>query len=214
MKQQFVIRSGAGSITLLFAGWGMDCKPFERYRPQDSDFMVCYDYTDLDFDASLINGYESVRIVGWSLGVWAAGAVADKILPRTFGIAINGTAWPLDEKRGIPPAVFYGTLRGLSPQSLSKFRRRMCGSAELLERFMTVEPARDLEDLRSELAAIADASQTRPGAAGIWNEAYVGKRDLIFPAENQIRAWEQAHVTCRLSDAAHYSEDIFEEALR
>ena len=79
---------------------------------------------------------------------------------------------------------------------------------------MTVEPARDLEDLRSELAAIADASQTRPGAAGIWNEAYVGKRDLIFPAENQIRAWEQAHVTCRLSDAAHYSEDIFEEALR
>lgn len=213
MKQEFITRAGKERLTILFAGWGMDPAPFEAYASEGSDLMICYDYGDMSFDASVLDGYRSAHIAGWSMGVWAADMTSSEIrLPAKY-TAINGTPWPLDEKRGIPPAIFYGTLEALSDTSIGKFRRRMCGDADTLRRFTKTLPKRSIESLRAELSAIADAAAGYSPAVGLWNEAYVGNRDLIFPAANQKEAWRQIGCTVKTVDAAHYSEKIFEEVL-
>ena len=114
MKQIYLIHEHHPRLLLFFAGWGADETPFKTYRPADSDYMLCYDYRSLDFDASLLTEYTDIRVVGWSMGVWAATRVMARTpLPVSRRIAINGTPFPIDETCGIPPAIFQGTLDGL-----------------------------------------------------------------------------------------------------
>ena len=43
--------------------------------PENSDLLVCYDYRSLDFDFTLLQGYQEIRLIAWSMGVWAASMV-------------------------------------------------------------------------------------------------------------------------------------------
>ena len=72
MKQSYIIHEHHPRLLLFFAGWGADETPFKMYRPVASDFMVCYDYRTLDFDASGLEEYREINLIGWSMGVWAA----------------------------------------------------------------------------------------------------------------------------------------------
>ena len=65
--------------------------------------MVCYDYRTLDFDASGLEEYREINLIGWSMGVWAASQTVPQLSsPGTSGegihmansIAINGTPTP------------------------------------------------------------------------------------------------------------------------
>ena len=73
MKQTYLHKTpGSGTLTLLFGGWGSGAELFAECRPKDSDLMLCYDYHDLDFDPGVLKEYSSIRVVAWSMGVWAA----------------------------------------------------------------------------------------------------------------------------------------------
>lgn len=123
MKQSYIIHEHHPRLLLFFAGWGADETPFKMYRPAASDFMVCYDYRTLDFDASGLEEYREINLIGWSMGVWAASQTVPQLSsPGTSGegihmansIAINGTPYPIDQHMGIPPAIYHGTLDGLT----------------------------------------------------------------------------------------------------
>ena len=112
MKQSYIIHEHHPRLLLFFAGWGADETPFKMYRPAASDFMVCYDYRTLDFDASGLEEYREINLIGWSMGVWAASQTVPQLSsPGTSGegihmansIAINGTPYPIDQHMGIPP---------------------------------------------------------------------------------------------------------------
>ena len=197
MKQYFIEQRHLPSLTLFFAGWGMDERPFLHYHPADRDLLVCYDYRSLDFDFSLPEGYEDIRVVGWSMGVWAASQVLGRsCLPITESVAVNGTMTPVDDSRGIPNAIYEGTLKGLNDVTLRKFFRRMCGSAVLLEDFLTRSPGRSTDEVKEELLLIAKQAECLAPARFCWSKAVIGKGDLIFvPA-------------CQRKDMAHYS-DVF-----
>lgn len=68
MKQSYIIHEHHPRLLLFFAGWGADETPFKMYRPVASDFMVCYDYRTLDFDASGLEEYREINLIGWSMG--------------------------------------------------------------------------------------------------------------------------------------------------
>ena len=126
MHQIHIIHEHHPRLLLFFAGWGADETPFKAYRPAGSDLMICYDYRTLDFDQSGLNEYQEINVIGWSMGVWVASQVLPHLaLPIASSTAINGTPYPIDEYRGIPPAIFRGTLDGLTGTSLHKFLRRM-----------------------------------------------------------------------------------------
>lgn len=256
MIQKYIIHEGNPQLLLFFAGWGADETPFKAYRPAGSDFMICYDYRDLSFDADMLKAYEQVNVVGWSMGVWAASQTLGRLiadgknsvtdidaknsiadtdgknnianadaaaghLRLSIGksIAINGTPFPIDEERGIPPAIYRGTLEGLTDASLHKFLRRMCADSKAFREFLAVTPRRPLEELREELAAIETAYTTGKAYPFGWDVSIVAAEDRIIPPGNQQTAWTRDEISMPFlsdkhllihTDKAHYDRELFE----
>jgi len=190
MKARYIKHTGGDTLTLFFAGWGMDAAPFADHTG-GGDLIVLYDYADLSLDASLIEGYRHYRTVAWSMGVWAASCVVpDLELDITESVAVAGTSTPVSDGYGIPRAIFEGTLAGLGDKSLKAFRRRMCGGATAAAEFEERVPGRDMESLREELRSIGEMSAVKTGTM-IWDRAVVTLRDAIFPPEAQRAAHER-----------------------
>ena len=105
MKQHFIIKNNQKHLLLFFAGWGMDETPFLQIRPTDKDWLICYDYRSLEFDAIILQEYSEITLIAWSMGVWAASQIMKQYLslPLSQSIAINGTLYPIHETKGITP---------------------------------------------------------------------------------------------------------------
>lgn len=181
-------------LILLFAGWGMDAHPLRKLTHRDYDIAVAFDYRNLTSDnIDLLDNYREICVIAWSFGVPAANAflAGRPDLPVTARIAVNGTLHPVDDLRGIPRAIFEGTLNGLSAATLTKFQRRMCGSAALFAEFKEQAPERtDISELADELRAIDRLPEVPESDLRLWDTIYISDADRIIPAENQHRAWE------------------------
>lgn len=224
MKKCFIHKStpvpeaGSGkSLLLIFGGWGSWPGLFSGYDyPDDTDVLLCYDYRDMDFDTALLDGYADIRVIAWSMGVWVASRVLSgygtaRRLPVAGSIAVNGTMFPVDDLRGIPVKIFEGTLENMSRPVLDKFIRRMC--AGNLAEYRSRGPQRDADELKDELAALYSAVKEADREPDYeWTEAVIGLKDMIFPAENQRRAWAGTDIAG--IDAPHYGRGLFEYALK
>lgn len=184
-------KTGATRAVVIFAGWAMDALPFAALRKYGYDLYAVYDYRNPDIDIKDLDRYEEISIIAWSWGVPAAAEfiASHRQLPLTAAIAVNGTMTPIDDLSGIPEKIFQGTLDGLTEASLSKFYRRVCGSAATYRQFAQCAPKRDFATLRSELEAIRDngASCQSPQ---IFDRVIISDNDLIIPTTNQKHAWE------------------------
>lgn len=188
MKAERVAGDGNGSVILFFAGWGMDIRPFLRLRPDDRDVIIVYDYTDLVFDRKILDGYAKIYLVAWSMGVWAAQRVLGGI-PLETAVAVNGTPYPVDDERGIPVAVFEGTLEHLSEDGIRRFNRRMCGTREILNSFMSDPVRRPVCSLKEELFRIGQQLDV-PVQSVSWTKAMICSEDRIFPEQNMKKYWQ------------------------
>ena len=203
MQSRRIVAEGNRRLILIFAGWGMDYRPFESLRRNGYDITVVWDYRDIDFDFSFAGDYAEVCVVAWSFGVKVADILMHRIANRTRTLAVNGTWKAVDDLSGIPSAVFSATRKSLSPASLTKFYRRMAGGARAMEQFAAVMPQRDIESLGEELDAIAALPDGGAPAAD-WDFAVVSASDAIIPPDNQRRAW--AAVPVRVIDGPHYPD--------
>ena len=79
MKQRFIKKEGNSTLLLFFAGWGSDENLFAGPVQEGCDCLLCFDYKDLDFDYSLLEGYREIRVMAWSMGVCA---ISSKASPR------------------------------------------------------------------------------------------------------------------------------------
>lgn len=150
--------------------------------------------------------------MAWSMGVWVAcQTLAGKEYPYGMRLAVNGTPFPIHDTKGIPEAIFQGTLENFSEPVLIRFRRRICGSAAQVKIFLSHHPYREIDDLHQELAALWTAVKARPAVEWIWDKAVVGMNDKIFPPQNQREAWQG--VAVEEVDAEHYDEGLFRELL-
>lgn len=215
MRQVYIIHENHPRLLLFFAGWGADETPFKEYHPAKSDYMICYDYRTLDFDASLLKDYQEIHVIAWSMGVWAASQLMGKLQEEDSSfsikssIAINGTPYPVDDKLGIPPAIYHGTLEGLTGPSLHKFLRRMCANGEAFKEFLKVTPRRPPEELKDELVEIERAYLSHPTTLFHWQQAIVGSNDRIIPPDNQLNAWHGEKTEVLYTEDAHYQVELF-----
>ncbi|MCX4358678.1 MAG: DUF452 family protein [Rikenellaceae bacterium] len=213
MKAQYIKRTGSDTLTLFFAGWGMDSVPFADHTG-GGDLLLLYDYTDLTFDTELTDGYRHYRVAAWSMGVWAASCVVPGLgLDISESVAVAGTSTPVSERFGIPPVIFDGTLAGLNDRSLASFRRRMCGGAAAASVFERCAPERDIESLREELRSIGEMSAVKTGSMR-WDRAVVTMRDAIFPAGAQIAAHTRdgAGIVTEI-DVPHYHRETLRDII-
>lgn len=209
MKTRFYKGQRSDEQIVLCTGWGMDPTPFEAMLGA-VDTLVAWDYSTLE---PLTLEEKPTTLIAWSMGVWAA----ERVVPQGHlkaAIAVNGTPWPIDETKGIAPAVFDGTLSTFSDAGLTRFRRRMCGGMEGLKGFLAHVPQRTTEDLRGELAALGQAIREQPVATFPWTQAIVCAGDHIFPKEAQVTAWQTVGIPITEREGAHWDPTCFAELLQ
>jgi len=168
------------------------------------DLLLFYDYRDISGEeAPEVKGYESVRVVAWSMGVWAASVLLSRWnIPVSYRVAINGTERPVDEHYGIHPKIYLLTERGMTEQGRDKFFARMLSGKEEIERFEENKPCRDIDEQRDELRLIREQS-VREMSEMHWDRVYISEGDVIFPVENQ-RNWWRDRVEIITLSGGHY----------
>lgn len=203
MKTEFIRRESSNRrLILIYAGWSTVPSLFSDVGISGWDVAVTYDYSDLSADTSFLEGYSTVWVFAWSLGVRMA-AVSLPPEKITAAYAINGTLFPADDGEGIPEAVYEATAANLDKRNLLKFRRRMAGDAQTFRRLFAEEPDDvETECLRSQLYTVRDSSL--PEKMLPWRRAYISDNDLIFPPANMQRSWERLGVETIRVAAPHF----------
>ncbi|MGL4410550.1 MAG: pimeloyl-ACP methyl esterase BioG family protein [Bacteroidales bacterium] len=207
MQYHFINESQNQGVILFFAGWGVDYRPFSHWNFPGYDILICYNYSSLEFNRSLVKEYKEVVLVAWSFGVWVASrCLKDSDIKFAHTMAINGTVQAIDDNNGIPNPIFDGTLNRLSSSSLEKFNLRMCGgNRELLSQYKEYYPERDIDSLTNELSFIGREYRSSESVSFFWDEVIIGSRDLIFPTTNQLNGWSE-HPNVNVIEIAHYAD--------
>lgn len=193
MKMHWVRQDDSPGLILFLNGWGMTGGTVTPKPPAGWDLVTFFDYQDLEVENDihrLPERYPTVVLAAWSMGVWAAGIFAPQAEKIAASVAVNGTSRPIDNRYGIPCALYEDTVRSFSEKSRASFTRRMCGGAGPAERFRRMGPERPLDGQRRELEAIrrhCDAGEPRERFP--FDAAVIGGRDRIVPPENQERHW-------------------------
>lgn len=101
------IKTGNKKLLLVFSGWAASPEVFRHLETEpDTDLWICYDYRGMEFDGEALSGYREIRLVAWSLGVWAASVVFGKRpISFTEAVAVNGTPCPVHDRWGIPETI-------------------------------------------------------------------------------------------------------------
>lgn len=201
-------------LIIVFLGWGTAVDPFSSIVKRGYDILLLarYDAFSAEQTEAYVQtlmaerGYEEICVVAWSLGVKVASQfLRDTKLPVTLRLAVNGSEYHVDDNRGIPSAIFRGTLDGLSVASLRKFLLRTAGSKPSYERFFGMADISEayVEKLSEELRWFGSLpAEPSVPVPSVWDKAVVSENDRIFPCENLQRAW--ADIDCNvISGAAH-----------
>lgn len=217
MELEFVDRNREHRLLLIFAGWGMDTRPFQGLTHQGYSIAVAYNHVSPASDEQIaqIRQFEEICILAWSFGVIAATRfiTENSSLPMTAKCAVNGTLTPVSDTTGIPSAIFNATLENLSEASLMKFNRRMCGSRNALNEFQAHAPQRSIQSLDQELRSIARMPQM-PQHKAVWDKVIIGTADNIIPTANQQEFW-QGHPSVNRIESPHLPDfsEIVEQML-
>ncbi len=199
MQTRWLAKQNRTSCILFFGGWGMDPMPFSYFPVHSHDLLILYDYTHLqqvDMKSLLYDVYEQIHLVAWSMGVWVAGhLLAGQEENFATTIAINGTLTPIDDRSGIACATFDEMIRTFSKQTLGKFYESMFVETKEAERFNHSKPMRSTDDILHELVALKNHYTLHGPADNIYETKFVGSRDRIFSARNQVVCWGKGHCT-------------------
>ena len=185
--QQFLLQSQ----DIFSDQYHTDKHPRHDQERSESDCRYeAADYSDLDFDRQAIAGYDTIYLYAWSMGVWGASSVLENA-DITMAFAVNGTPFPADDARGIPVGIFQGTAERLDERNLLKFRKRILGSSDASMLSLISQGSASVAELKEELGAILRMSPSIKSDSIRWRRAYIGNDDRIFPAENQVNAWNE-----------------------
>lgn len=213
MHVDFLKKENTGRLILIFAGWSTTPEFYSNISHDGFDLAVVYGYENLEFPSYILDGYSTVCLFAWSLGVFAAASSVpfDRI---AMAVAVNGTESPVDNSFGIPEKIYDGTLETLNERNLMKFRRRMAGKHfdNIKDRFSLC----DIPELQKQLVTIKSVSPNR-GKRVKWNRVFISAEDAIFPPENQMAFWESRYPDVEISVVSkpHYVDiaDIVESAI-
>jgi biotin synthesis protein BioG len=193
MKTYIRRREKNNNLVVFYGGWGTDENVFTPLCTDDFDFILFYNYSA---DEALLlpetKTYNSITLIGWSLGVWAA----EYLSPRTgikpdLTIAVNGTPVPADDHYGIPLHVFEGTLNNITETNMEKFYLRMFGDRKNYLRNSDRIPHRSVKSLHDELRWLYNRIMEQKDPGFKWDYAVTSETDRVFPSKNLNDYWEK-----------------------
>ncbi|MDE5773127.1 MAG: DUF452 family protein [Muribaculaceae bacterium] len=210
MTINFITRSDNTRLLLIFAGWSTEDDFYSDVYREGWDVAVISDYSDLTLPglSGILDSYDTIYIIAWSLGVIAAehlAHVSDLPYHRiTAAFAVNGTAAPVSDTYGISPDIYDGTERTLTHATLRRFLNRMSSSKDKFHPYPCTKPYTDynIDSLRQQLRNLRDLRYTTPLLP--WLKAYISDNDLIFRQQSQKAYWQSVGVTTIDIPAGHY----------
>lgn len=184
----------------------MDEHPFIPLGSKEWNVLMFYDYTDFNHDQDLnklLNEFEDIVLIAWSMGGWAGQQLFKPFSKRfTTKLVINGTLCPIDDKYGIPEDVFRLTLENLDEKRRLKFYYRMCRNRILYQQFLENQPQRSIENQQKELAALLKNTKCHTDEKSIYSNIIVSKNDFIMPTKSQLRYWKEEPVF--MAEGSHF----------
>jgi pimeloyl-[acyl-carrier protein] methyl ester esterase len=185
------------NLIVLFGGWGTDENVFLPLCSDDFDFILFYNYSA---DEALVlpetKTYRNVALIGWSLGIWAAGYLAAKTgIKPDITIAVNGTPVPADDRYGIPLKIFEGTLNNINEGNMGKFYLRMFGNKETYLKNADRIPHRSVKSLHDELRWLYNRIMENTESSLKWDYAITSQYDRVFPFRNLKEYWDRQPAT-------------------
>ncbi|MFH0702948.1 MAG: pimeloyl-ACP methyl esterase BioG family protein [bacterium] len=222
MNNFWLIKKSSKKLLIFFNGWGMDENPFLHLKSSEYDVLMFYNYQNLDAENLKIeewNNYQEINLVCWSMGVWTANFFREYLGSIKFSIAINGSFFPIHNDFGIPDNIFQLTLDNFSLLNREKFYKKMFSKDEDFQKFLKIQPKREIIDQKKELLKLQYYIKKEPFSDMFnFNQVIIGKYDKIIPAKNQKCFWQQK-LTPLIIEAPHYAfflwnnwENIIEHA--
>lgn len=202
MKTHWLKKENNKNLILFFNGWGMDENVISHLESTKKDILVVYDYNELKFDENLSN-YASIALIAWSLGVFAASQVYNKIPNIKYSIAINGTPKAIDPNYGINPKIYHLTLNNMSStQTRDKFFSKMFDDPDKHNKLP--KPKREILNQKSELGKILQHYNLNKKTEVNFNTAIISLKDKIIPPNNQLNFWQTNNIKVVKLDSGHY----------
>ncbi len=196
MKYNWLNRENNSKIIVFFNGWGMDDYVIKHLKSENFDILSFCDYEsfeDINIDFSI---YSEKILICWSMGVYIANLYYEKFKNFDRFIAVNGTQKPIDDKWGIPIAIYDLMIDNFNETTVSRFMKKMTLSDELVS-----YKSRSDEELKNELISI---KKLNPDKYLKFDKAIISKKDKIIPAKNQLAFWQEQGVKIKEKDLPHY----------
>ena len=182
------------AVVVIVLGWACAPRCVEHVRPAGCDVVCLFDFRGEIADPGLpLADYPRRYLFAWSFGVWVAERIFTGV-EWTRAVALCGSPYPVDARRGNDPKRMNVTLRGIHKYGIGEFNRRMYGPKEYA-RLAPWLPFPDREANECELIGLCEGSLEPYEPSIRWDRAVVGTDDVIFPVENLTAYWgERAEV--------------------
>ena len=145
-----------------------------------------------------------INLIAWSMGVFTAYLLRDKLPKFSKKIAINGTPYPVDDEFGIPTKPFLLTLRHAKTGLEGKFYQNIFDTKEEFERYLTTPVKRTIENRENELKSLYQRIKTSENSyEHYYDKALISTRDKIIPTKNQVNFW-QNNAEIEMLESGHF----------
>lgn len=204
MRIVWLNKKNRDRVIIFFNGWGMDENAVIRLSGI-YDLLMVYDYRHLENkNFPVLEEYQEIFVVAWSMGVWAASNVIPELpFSPSRLIALNGTEHPVDDHWGIPCRSYQLTEKGMDEKGRKKFIQRMLADSQEIQRLGENYSQRLLAEVCEELVCIRQQS-TRMHNRLDWDKVYISEKDIIFPVKNQLNYWQGRCANIYNLSGGHY----------
>lgn len=211
MQYNWLNKKNNDKLIVFFAGWSFDEHPFKLLECGDYDVVIIYDYNNLDGLPDFADYREKILIT-WSMGVFIAYLLKDKLPEFDKRIAVNGTPFPVDDKYGIPRKTFDLTLKYAETGLQGKFYKNVFSNDEFLAKYLENAVQRSIANRVEELVSLDKLiKNTSVSYEKFYDEAIVGLNDKIIPTKNQLNFWGEIAKTVDCGHFPFYNYKCWDE---
>lgn len=203
MQYHWINKKNNDKLIIFFAGWSFDFRPFEFLNCENFDVLFIYDYNEINTLPD-IGQYRQKYLIAWSMGVFTAYQLKKELPDFDKKIAINGTAFPVNDTLGIPKKPFLLTLKHAKIGLEGKFYQNIFFTNAEYEKYLNTPIERTIENRENELKALyARIEKTENKYENFYDFALISNYDKIIPTQNQINFW-QTNAQYKLLESGHF----------
>ena len=196
-----LIDNKSDELIVFLTGWGCDDNQF-RFMKGKRDILLCYNYTNLDFEFSFDN-YKKCYLIAFSAGVFIAGALKNKLPNFEKTIAVNGNPLAYDKYFGLRKEIV-DIFNGVTKENAQDFRRKyLVYDDKEFRLFNKYLSCRSFESCKEELVSLAKCTwaKTEPFS---FDAAIISLNDKIFYPQRQFEYWKDKSRVIKLENSAHF----------